>query len=73
MTTTLYSIIFGLIGIIFVQAETHRRERKDLYNRIMCRDIKDYNKIERPTETHKSKHSKVLERWRKKNDNQIQS
>ena len=35
MTIALYSIIFGLIAIVFIQAFLHRIERKELHNRIL--------------------------------------
>lgn len=35
-------VICLLFGIIIVQDMGHRRERKDLYNRIMARDLSEY-------------------------------
>lgn len=72
MTIALYCTIFGLITIIFVQAISHRLERKDLYDRIMCRDMSEYKNKDKPKESPKSAHKRVIERWRKKNDDQIQ-
>ena len=66
MTTTLYCVIFGLIGIIFVQAISHRIERKDLYNRIMCGSMKEYQNIDKPERRVKSRHRELLDNWRAK-------
>lgn len=66
MTTTLYCVIFGLIGVIFVQAISHRIERKDLYNRIMCGSMKEFQNLDKPKSNYISKHRKVLNNWRKK-------
>jgi len=35
-------IIFILLAILVLQAILHARERKDLYNRLMARDLRDY-------------------------------
>jgi hypothetical protein len=35
-------VITLLIGIIAVQSISHRQERKDLYNRIMAKDLQEY-------------------------------
>lgn len=37
-----YIIIFSLIGIVLVQDIGYRQERKDLYSRIMARDLTEY-------------------------------
>jgi hypothetical protein len=37
-----YVIIALLIGVIVVQHISHKQERKDLYNRIMARDLTEY-------------------------------
>jgi hypothetical protein len=37
-------IICGLIVVITIQNITHHKERQDLYNRLMCRDITDYDR-----------------------------
>lgn len=64
MTIVLYSVIFGLIAVIFVQSLSHRLERKDLYNRIMCKDINDYKDIDSPMRKSMSGHERVLKKWR---------
>jgi len=66
MTIALYCVIFGLIAIIFVQELAHSRERKDLYNRIMCKDIKEYQNIDKPSVPLNSRHREVLKKWRAK-------
>jgi hypothetical protein len=42
-TLSLLVIIVLLTGIIFVQNIIHKQERKDLYNRIMARDLHEYS------------------------------
>lgn len=37
-----WSVIVLLIGIIAIQNIIHKQERKDLYNRIMARDLAEY-------------------------------
>lgn len=64
MTIALYSVIFGLIIIIFTQTLLHRKERKDLYDRIMCKDINDYKNIGSPMRKSMSGHERVLKKWR---------
>lgn len=64
MTIALYSVIFGLIIIIFTQTLLHRIERKDLYDRIMCKDINDYKNIGSPMRKSMSGHERVLKKWR---------
>lgn len=41
-TLSLLVIIVLLIGIIVVQNIIHKQERRDLYNRIMAKDLRDY-------------------------------
>lgn len=41
-TLSLLVIIVFLIGIIAVQNIINKQERKDLYNRIMARDLTEY-------------------------------
>lgn len=38
----LYIVIVILTGAIIVQDIIHKQERKDLYNRIMARDLPEY-------------------------------
>ena len=67
MTIALYSVIFGLLGRIFVQAFSHRLERKDLYNRIMSKDIHEYNVISGENAKPKARsspHKRSLKKWR---------
>lgn len=66
--TTVYiltAVIFMLCAVMIVQSVISARERRDLYNRIMSRDIHDYKNAQSPTVRNpKSKASEVLERWR---------
>lgn len=62
-------IYYVLCGIIILQDIVHRFERRDLYNRIMSKNITEYKNItENSGETHprKSAHARSIERWRKK-------
>lgn len=56
----------ALIIIILVQALLHRIERKDLYNRLMCKSINEYTSIGKPHTDTKSGHNRVLNKWRGK-------
>lgn len=53
-----------LFLVIVLQALLHYFERKDLYNRIMSKNLTEY-KGEKCTFA-KSAHDKTLERWRRK-------
>jgi len=66
MTIALYCVIFGLIAVIFVLLRQGFKERKDLYNRIMCGSIKEYQNIDKPEHRVKSRHREVLDNWRAK-------
>lgn len=35
-------IILGLIAVILIQQALHSKERKDLYSRIMAKDLTEY-------------------------------
>lgn len=52
--------------LLVAQALLHRYERKDLYNRIMSRDYKDYKTMDKPHPKHVSAHRKVIQKWRHK-------
>jgi len=47
-TTALSIVSIALIGLFLVQEYRHGKERKDLYSRIMARDLTDYKVAERP-------------------------
>ena len=56
-------LLYVLSGIIIIQQIFHCIERRDLYNRIMSRDLNDYRSnraLSNPTSAHK----KVISRWR---------
>ena len=59
-----YGVITLLCVIIFLQSLIHRAERKDLYNRIMSRNLTEY-KGEKPLSV-RSAHDRVIRRWRGK-------
>ncbi len=55
-------IIYILCGVIILQSIIHRFERKDLYNRIMSKNLTEYK-----GEKHvyvKSAHDRAIKRWR---------
>ena len=57
-------IVYILCGIIVLQSIIQHFERKDLYNRIMSRDLSDYKgeKVSRVI----SAHERALNKWRGK-------
>ena len=61
----LTGIIAVLCVIIILQCVIGHFERKDLYTRIMCGDVRDYTavsgKVEKPPI---SRHREVINRWR---------
>ena len=61
-------LVYALCGIIALQQVVHSVERRDLYNRIMSRDLAEY-KGESPG-YQVSAHKKVLNRWRKRGDDE---
>lgn len=40
-------VILGLLVFIFFREVQHSKERRELYNRIMARDLTDYNTSQR--------------------------
>lgn len=53
-----------LVAFLILQEIWHRTERKDLYNRLMSKNLTEY-KGEKASYT-PSAHEKVLKRWRSK-------
>lgn len=55
-----------LIAIIILQAIFHYFERRDMYNRLMSRDLRDYKQSDKsPPKMHiPSGHDRVLRKWR---------
>lgn len=62
-------IEYVLSTIILVQAVMWHFERKDLYNRLMCKDIKEYKSLveTKPTQV-KTAHQKALNKWQHKDN-----
>lgn len=56
-------LAYILLGIIIIQQIVHHFERKDLYNRIMSKNLTEY-KGDSPV-YRVSAHKRVLKRWRK--------
>jgi hypothetical protein len=59
-------ILAAFIFIIFLQAVIHYAERRDLYNRIMSRNLTEYkgDKVISP----RSAHDRVVNNWLGKKD-----
>lgn len=57
-------IIIALSVVIVLQTILHYIERKDLYNRIMCKSIGEYKAIDEPIQKHTSAHNRVLKKWK---------
>ena len=57
-----------LIAVIIIQAILHFIERRDMYNRLMAKDLTDYNKGKNlpPPKHIPSAHEQTLKRWRSK-------
>ena len=56
-----------LIAVIVLQSILHYCERRDLYNRIMSKDLSDYKKNDKNLPPHiPSAHDRVLNKWRNK-------
>lgn len=55
-------IVYLLCGIIIVQSVFHHFERKDLYNRIMSKNLTEYKG--KQAVSVKSAHRQVLNRWK---------
>ena len=58
-------VIGALLLTVIIQQVIHHCERKDLYNRIMSRDLDEYKGTGKPT-SGKSAHAKVLDNWRRR-------
>lgn len=58
------ALFYALCGIIVIQQIIHHIERKDLYNRIMSKNLTEY-KGESPG-YQVSAHKRVLNRWRER-------
>lgn len=60
-------MIYTVLGVVIIlQAVIHFIERRDLYNRIMCKNLTEY-KGERCTSA-KSAHDRIIRKWRGKKD-----
>lgn len=57
-------IIYILCGVIVLQSITHHFERKDLYNRIMSKNLTEYKGDK--CRSVKSAHDRIIKRWRGK-------
>lgn len=56
-----------LLAVIVLQTLLHYIERRDLYNRMMSKDLTEYkNSGNPPPKTVPSAHDRVLNKWRNK-------
>lgn len=55
-----------LIAVIVLQSILHYCERRDLYNRIMSKDLSEYKKNDKLPPPIPSAHDRVLNKWRNK-------
>ncbi len=53
-----------LVVALIVQGIIHRTERKDLYNRIMSRNITEYKNADKAAHIPVSAHRRVLDKWK---------
>ena len=54
-----------LIAVIILQGISHFIERRDMYNRLMSKDLTEYNRSKRTPPKHiPSAHERVLNRWK---------
>lgn len=55
-----------LIAVIIIQAFLHFLERRDMYNRLMSKNLTEYKQSGSPPKHIPSAHSRILNDWRKK-------
>lgn len=55
-----------LIGLLVLEAIIHHFERRDLYNRIMSKDITDYKTAGKKKTRVMTAHQRALAAWREK-------
>lgn len=61
------AVTYILAGVVVVQCILHYIERKDLYTRLMCKDVQDYKSAnDKSKQSPVSRHREVLDRWRGK-------
>ena len=62
----IFAYLFGgaMLIIILALIVFQHFERRDLYNRIMCRDYAEYRRGKPPDTPVKTAHERALEKWR---------
>lgn len=56
-----------LIAVIILQTVIHFFERRDMYNRLMCKNYSEYTNADKTPPKHiPSAHEKTLAKWRNK-------
>jgi len=69
MQDVLIIVILALLAVITIQQIFHTKERKDLYNRIMARDLTEYTHAkqrDKENDKRQSAMKKKYEEYRKK-------
>lgn len=64
-------MIVCLSLIITAQQLLHHKEREDLYNRLMCRNLDEYKRAcskEPPAERRESPHQRAIRDWRERGE-----
>jgi hypothetical protein len=61
-------LVYVLCGLIFTQQIIHHYERKDLYNRIMSKNLTEYKGDSPGYQT--SAHKRVLNKWRERGEDE---
>ena len=59
-------IVCAILGVMVVQNILWYKERKDLCNRIMCKDIQEYTNIDVKPKSVIPKYRKILNEWNRK-------
>lgn len=59
-------LLIALIMANIIQAIIHFVERRDMLNRIMCKDLTEYKQSGNPPKQVPSAHDRTLSRWRNK-------
>lgn len=55
-----------LVAVIMIQALLHYSERRDMYNRLMSKNLTEYKQSGNPPKHIPSAHDRILSKWRNK-------
>jgi hypothetical protein len=62
------ALVYALCGVILIQQIIHHCERKDLYNRIMSKNLTEYKGDSPGYQI--SAHKRVLNKWRERGEDE---